>query len=107
MAGRSSTIDVRPGPKDAHSTVLSIEDEAIIVAFRKHTLLPLDDCLSRRLAGSGAAPTQHQWREGGHQGWTRSGALERQARKAQSQGPGRPLDTQVHESKVEPSTPKK
>jgi hypothetical protein len=25
--------------------VLSIEDEAIIVAFRKHTLLPLDDCL--------------------------------------------------------------
>jgi hypothetical protein len=25
--------------------VLSIEDEAIVVAFRKHTLLPLDDCL--------------------------------------------------------------
>ncbi|WP_244171127.1 IS481 family transposase, partial [Xanthomonas populi] len=25
--------------------VLSIEDEAAIVAFRKHTLLPLDDCL--------------------------------------------------------------
>jgi hypothetical protein len=25
--------------------VLSIEEEAIIVAFRKHTLLPLDDCL--------------------------------------------------------------
>lgn len=43
--GRSSTADVRPGPKDAHSTVLSIEEEAIIVAFRKHTLLPLDDCL--------------------------------------------------------------
>jgi transposase InsO family protein len=42
---RSSTADVRPGPKDAHSTVLSIEEEAIIVAFRKHTLLPLDDCL--------------------------------------------------------------
>lgn len=31
-------------PQDARSTVLSIEDEAIIVAFRKHTLLPLDDC---------------------------------------------------------------
>ena len=43
--GRSSTADVRPGPKDAHSTVLSIEEEAIIVAFRRHTLLPLDDCL--------------------------------------------------------------
>lgn len=42
---RSCTADVRPGPKDAHSTVLSIEEEAIIVAFRKHTLLPLDDCL--------------------------------------------------------------
>jgi IS30 family transposase len=27
------------------STVLSIEEEAIIVAFRRHTLLPLDDCL--------------------------------------------------------------
>ena len=25
--------------------MLSIEDEAIIVAFRQHTLLPLDDCL--------------------------------------------------------------
>jgi len=33
------------GPTDIHSTVLSIEEEAIIVAFRKHTLLPLDDCL--------------------------------------------------------------
>ena len=35
---------MRPGPKDAHSTVLSIAEEAVIVAFRKHTL-PLDDCL--------------------------------------------------------------
>lgn len=25
--------------------MLSIEEEAVIVAFRKHTLLPLDDCL--------------------------------------------------------------
>lgn len=33
------------GPKEAHSTVLSIEEEAVIVAFRRHTLLPLDDCL--------------------------------------------------------------
>ena len=31
--------------KEARSTVLSREDEAIIVAFRRHTLLPLDDCL--------------------------------------------------------------
>ncbi|VAV93651.1 hypothetical protein MNBD_ALPHA07-520 [hydrothermal vent metagenome] len=32
------------GPKAARSTVLSIE-EAVIVAFRRHTLLPPDDCL--------------------------------------------------------------
>jgi transposase InsO family protein len=42
---RTTAADIRPGPKDAHSTVLSIEEEAMIVAFRKHTLLPLDDCL--------------------------------------------------------------
>ena len=30
---------------DARSTVLSAEEEALCVAFRKHTLLPLDDCL--------------------------------------------------------------
>ena len=33
------------GPKERRSTVLSAEEEALIVAFRKHTLLPLDDCL--------------------------------------------------------------
>jgi len=32
-------------PKDGRSTTLSIEEEAIIVAFRRHTLLSLDDCL--------------------------------------------------------------
>src|SRR5829696_629228 len=42
---RTAVKDLPTGPQDAHSTVLSIEDEAIIVAFRKHTLLPLDDCL--------------------------------------------------------------
>src|ERR1700754_3483158 len=33
------------GPKHPRSTVLTVEEEAIIVAFRKQTLLPLDDCL--------------------------------------------------------------
>lgn len=33
------------GPREPCSTVLSKEEEALIVAFRKHTLLPLDDCL--------------------------------------------------------------
>ena len=42
---RSSTADSRMGPKQPSSTVLSREEEAIIVTFRKHTLLPLDDCL--------------------------------------------------------------
>jgi transposase InsO family protein len=42
---RSSVSDTPTGPKNPKSTVLSIEEEAIIVAFRKHTLLPLDDCL--------------------------------------------------------------
>jgi transposase InsO family protein len=42
---RASVADLPTGPKDPKSTVLSIEDEAIIVALRRHTLLPLDDCL--------------------------------------------------------------
>jgi len=42
---RSSVVDLPTGPKAPRSTVLSIEVEAIIVAFRRHTLLPLDDCL--------------------------------------------------------------
>lgn len=33
------------GPKERRSTTLSPQEEAMIVAFRKHTLLPLDDCL--------------------------------------------------------------
>jgi transposase InsO family protein len=42
---RGFVTDLPTGPKQPKSTVLSIEDEAIIVAFRRHTLLPLDDCL--------------------------------------------------------------
>ncbi len=42
---RTSVADLPTGPREASSTVLSPEDEAIIVAFRRHTLLPLDDCL--------------------------------------------------------------
>ena len=43
---RTSVADVPTGPKDPKSTVLSIAEEAVIVAFRRHTLVPLDDCLS-------------------------------------------------------------
>ena len=42
---RPSTADLPTGPREPISTVLSVEEEAIIVAFRRHTLLPLDDCL--------------------------------------------------------------
>lgn len=43
---RSSVEDLPTGPRVPKSTVLSLEEEAIIIAFRRHTLLPLDDCLS-------------------------------------------------------------
>jgi transposase InsO family protein len=33
------------GPKVPRSTVLSVEEETLIIAFRRQTLLPLDDCL--------------------------------------------------------------
>ncbi len=42
---RTSVADLPTGPKEPKSSVLSVEEEAIIVTFRKHTLLPLDDCL--------------------------------------------------------------
>ena len=42
---RQGTADARMGPKEARSTVLTPEEEAVVVAFRRHTLLPLDDCL--------------------------------------------------------------
>jgi transposase InsO family protein len=42
---RDSVEDMAMGPKNACSTVLTAEEEALCVAFRKHTLLPLDDCL--------------------------------------------------------------
>src|SRR5215218_4370392 len=42
---RTSAADLPTGPRDPKSTVLSTEEEAVIVAFRRYTLLPLDDCL--------------------------------------------------------------
>src|SRR4051795_549116 len=34
---RSSVVDRRTGPKEPRSTVPSIEEEAVIVGFRRHT----------------------------------------------------------------------
>src|SRR3954451_99218 len=42
---RTSVADRPTGPQEPRSTVLSLDHEAVIVAFRRHTLLPLDDCL--------------------------------------------------------------
>jgi hypothetical protein len=33
------------GPKEARSTTLTGDEEAMVVVFRRHTLLPRDDCL--------------------------------------------------------------
>ena len=42
---RTSVAERPTGPREVHSSTLSVEQEAIIVAFRRRTLLPLDDCL--------------------------------------------------------------
>ena len=49
---RTAVADLPTGPKEPKSTVLTVEDEAVIVAFRRHTLLPLDDCLYALQAAS-------------------------------------------------------
>ena len=41
---RATTADAAIGPTPV-STVLTVEQEAIVVAFRQYPLLPLDDCL--------------------------------------------------------------
>ena len=65
---RTSVADLPTGPKEPHSTVLSAQEEAMIVAFRRHTLLPLDDCLYA-LQGYGPHKTLNnrfrRWREMG------------------------------------------
>ena len=42
---RVGVDDAPMGPKERRSSVLSKQEEALAVAFRRHTLLPLDDCL--------------------------------------------------------------
>ena len=43
--GRTSTADEPMGPHDPRSTVLTLIEEAVIVEFRRRTLLPLDDVM--------------------------------------------------------------
>ncbi len=42
---RATVEDMKTGPSKPRSTVLTEAEEAMVVAFRRHTLLPLDDCL--------------------------------------------------------------
>ena len=42
---RRHVQDSPMGPKASRSSVLTAEEEATLVAFRRYTLLPLDDCL--------------------------------------------------------------
>ncbi len=42
---RATVKDLKTGPSELRSTVLTEAEKAAIVAFRRHTLLPLDDCL--------------------------------------------------------------
>ena len=41
---RATVEDMKTGPTEPRSTVLTEAEEAMVVAFRRHTLLPLDDC---------------------------------------------------------------
>ena len=42
---RETVEDCKTGPKEPRSSVLSEAEEAMVVSFRRHTLLPLEDCL--------------------------------------------------------------
>jgi transposase-like protein len=65
---RATTADAKMGPKEVRSTVLTLDEEAIVVAFRRHTLLPLDDCLYA------LQPTiAHLTRSALHRCWRRHG----------------------------------
>jgi len=42
---RDHIHDAAMAPKATHSTALSTVEEVMVVAFRKHTLQPQNDCL--------------------------------------------------------------
>jgi transposase-like protein len=52
---RATVEDMKTEPKEPRSTVLTEDEEAAVVAFRRHTLLPLDDCLYALRPGSPAS----------------------------------------------------
>src|SRR5580704_18746186 len=46
---RKTTVDGPMGPKVRRSSVLRPDEEALVVEFRRRTLLPLDDLLGKGL----------------------------------------------------------
>ena len=42
---RQTIEDLKTGPKKLRLTILTEAEKATIVAFRRHTLLPLDECI--------------------------------------------------------------
>ena len=60
---RATVTDAPMGPKSVRSTVLAVEEEAMVVAFRRHTLSHawFDPLMTRRLAVDGNS-TAHRMR---------------------------------------------
>jgi hypothetical protein len=66
---RATVEDLKTGPKAPRSTTLSEAEEAAVVAFRRHTLLPLDDCLYalqplKAIAATSAGIVNTTWKYG-------------------------------------------
>jgi hypothetical protein len=54
---RKSVANLRTGRKEfPRLTVLTVEEEKVVVAFRRHTLLPLDDCLASETLVASSLP---------------------------------------------------
>ena len=75
---RRSTADLPTGPKDPRSTSLYTEEEAVVVAFRRHTLLPVDDWCHTFEAACADLDVQHRLTKPRHP-WT-NGQVERMNR---------------------------
>ena len=48
---RGTVEDVKTGSKACHLLTLPETEEAMVVTFRRHVLLPLDDCFQALLSG--------------------------------------------------------
>jgi hypothetical protein len=45
VAPRATIEDMKTGPSEPRSTVMIEAEDSMVAAFRRRTLLPLDDCL--------------------------------------------------------------